>query len=50
MSLPESFYKEMDEMFKELEIDLEDTDDKKKIKGANNFIATFSPSEPIIIK
>lgn len=49
--MPDIFYKEMDKMFKELKIELEDTDDKKKIKEADNFIATFTPQkEPIIIE
>lgn len=50
MSLPEKFYKEMDKMFDELNIKLEDTDDKEKIKKADNFISTFTPSQPIIIE
>lgn len=50
VSLPEKFYEEMDKMFDELGIELEDTDDKEKIINANNFIATFTPSEPIIIR
>ena len=50
VSLPEKFYEEMDKMFDELGIELEDTDDKEKIINANNFIATFTPSEPIIIE
>lgn len=51
MSLPESFYKEMDKMFDELGIELEDTDDKEKIMNADMFIATFTPDkEPIIIE
>ena len=49
MSLPEKFYREMDKMFEELNIKIEDTDDKKKIKEADNFIATFTPSQPIVI-
>lgn len=49
--MPEIFYKEMDKMFKDLGIELEDTDDKEKIKQAGNFIATFTPdTEPIIIE
>ena len=47
---PEKFYKEMDKLFDELGIELEDTDDKEKIMNADNFIATFTPSEPIIIQ
>lgn len=48
--MPELFYEKMDKMFEELEIELEDTDDKEKIKEADNFIATFTPQkEPIII-
>ena len=50
MSVPEKFYEEMDKMFKELGIELEDTDDKEKIRNADNFIATFTPSDPIIIE
>lgn len=49
MGLPEKFYKEMDKMFEELGIELEDTDDKEKIMNADMFIATFTPSEPINI-
>ena len=30
--MPEIFYKEMDKMFEELGIELEDTDDKEKMK------------------
>ena len=49
--MPEVFYKEMDKMFKELNIELEDTDDKIKIKEAENFIATFTPQrEKVIIE
>lgn len=49
--MPELFYEKMDKMFKELEIELEDTDDKNKIREADNFIATFTPQkEPIIIE
>lgn len=48
--MPERFYKEMDKMFMELGIELEDTNDKGRIKESKNFIATFSPSEPIIIE
>lgn len=49
--MPELFYEKMDEMFKELKIELEDTDDKEKIKEAENFVATFTPQkEPIIIE
>ncbi len=49
--MPELFYEKMDEMFKELKIEVEDTDDKNKIKEADNFIATFTPQkEPIIIE
>lgn len=48
--MPEIFYNEMDKLFKELKIEVEDTDDKSKIKKANNFIATFTPEKiPIII-
>lgn len=50
MSIPEKFYQEMDKMFEELGIDLEDTDDTEKIKNSDNFITTFTPSDPIIIK
>ena len=49
MSMPEKFYKKMDKMFEDLNIELVDTDDKEKIKSADNFIATFTPSEPIVI-
>lgn len=49
MGLPEKFYNEMDKMFAELELNFVDTDDKEIIKEANNFIATFTPSDPIII-
>lgn len=49
--MPELFYEKMDEMFVELKIELEDTDDKEKIKEAKNFVATFTPQkEPIIIE
>lgn len=49
--MPDIYYDSFDEMFKELNIELEDTDDKKKIKEANNFIATFTPQkEPTIIE
>lgn len=48
--MPELFYKKMDEVFKELKINLEDTNDKEKIKEAENFVATFTPQkEPIKI-
>ena len=48
--MPELFYEKRDKMFEELQIELEDTDDKKKIKEADNFIATFTPQkEPIIV-
>lgn len=43
-------YEEMDKMFEELGIELEDTDDKERAKDAGNFIATFTPEEkPIVI-
>lgn len=49
--MPEVFYEEMDKMFEELGIVLEDTNDKEKMKQADNFIATFTPDiEPIIIE
>nr|DAH30183.1 MAG TPA: hypothetical protein [Caudoviricetes sp.] len=49
--MPEIFYEEMDKMFEELGIKLEDTDDKEKMKQADNFVATFTPdTKPIIIK
>lgn len=49
--MPELFYEEMDKMFKELGIVLEDTDDKEEMKKADNFIATFTPDiEPIVIE
>ena len=47
--MPELFFQEMDKMFKELHIDLEDTDDKEKIKQSSNFITTFSPDVTKII-
>ena len=47
--MPEMFYKEMDKMFEELNIELEDTDDKSKIKEADNFIATFTPQRESVI-
>lgn len=47
--MPEIFYEKMDKMFEELGIELEDTSDKEKIRNAGNFIATFSPSEEIVI-
>lgn len=49
--MPEVFYQEMDKMFEELGIELEDTDDKEKMKQADNFVVTFTPdTDPIIIK
>lgn len=49
--MPEIFYEEMDKMFEELGIKLEDTDDKEKMKQADNFVVTFTPDiDPIIIK
>lgn len=49
--MPDVFYEEMDKMFKDLGIELEATDDKDKIKQAENFIATFTPdSKPIVIE
>lgn len=48
--IPEKFYNEMDKMFKELNIEVEDTNDKDKIRKSKNFIATFTPSKPIIIE
>lgn len=49
--MPDIYYERLDKMFKELDIELEDTDDKKKIKEADNFIATFTPqTEPIVIQ
>ena len=49
--MPEIFYKEMDKMFEELGIELEDTDDKEKMKQADNFVVTFTPdTDPIIIQ
>lgn len=49
--MPEIFYEEMDKMFDELGIELEDTDDKEKIMQSGNFIATFPPDvKPIIIE
>lgn len=50
MSLPEKFYEEMDKMFDELGIELKDTNDKEEIINAEMFIATFSPSDPIVIE
>ena len=47
--MPEEFYEKMDEMFEELCIELEDTDEKEIIKKSNNFVATFTPSKPIVI-
>lgn len=48
--MPDIFYDEMDKMFVDLGIELEDTDDKEKIIQAGNFIATFTPdSKPIVI-
>ena len=44
VSLP-LFYKEMDKVFIDLGIELEDTDDKEKIMNAGNFISTFTPSK-----
>lgn len=49
--MPDMYYERLDKMFKELKIELEDTDDKKKIKEADNFIATFTPQKtPIKIE
>ena len=49
--MPDIYYERLEEMFKELNIELEDTNDKKKIKEADNFIATFTPQkEPTIIE
>lgn len=49
--MPDIFYERMDKMFEELEIKLEDTDDKSKIKEADNFISTFTPQkEPVVIE
>ena len=36
-------------MFKDLGIELESTNDKEKIKQAENFIATFTPDSNTII-
>lgn len=48
--MPEIFYEEMDKMFNDLGITLEDTNDKETIKDADNFVATFTPdSKPIVI-
>lgn len=46
--MPEIFYEEMDKMFDDLGIELEDTDDKEKIMQSGNFIATFSPESKLI--
>lgn len=49
--MPEIYYEEMDKMFEELGIELEDTDDKERIKRADNFIAIFTPDKkPIVIE
>lgn len=49
--MPEVFYEEMDKMFEELGIELEDTNDKEKMKEADNFVVTFTPEiDPIIIR
>lgn len=49
--MPEVFYDKMDKMFVELGIEFEDTNDKEKIKQAENFIATFTPDiQPIVIE
>ena len=48
--MPEIFYKEMDKMFEELGANFEDTDDKEKIREADNFVTTFTPdNKPIVI-
>lgn len=48
--MPEAFYEKMDKMYEELKIKVEDTDDKTKIKEADNFVATFTPQkEPVVI-
>ena len=43
--MPESFYAEMEKMLKKYSIELEDTNNKQKIKEADNFIATFTPQK-----
>lgn len=49
--MPDIYCERLNNIFKELKIELKDTDDKKKIKEADNFIATFTPQkEPLIIK
>lgn len=49
--MPEIFYEKMDKMFEDLGIVLEDTNDKEKMKQADNFVVTFTPdTEPIIIE
>lgn len=48
--MPEIFYKEMDKMFDDLGAKFEDTDDKEKIREADNFVTTFTPdNKPIVI-
>lgn len=48
--MPEKFYVQMDKMFEELGIKLKDTNDKEEIKSAENFIATFTPSNQVVIE
>ena len=49
--MPEIFYEKTDKMFEDLGIVLEDTNDKEKMKQADNFVVTFTPdTEPIIIE
>lgn len=48
--MPEIFYDKMDRIFKDLGVELEDTNDKEKIINSGNFITTFSPdNHPIKI-
>lgn len=41
--MPDIFYDEMDELFRNLSIEVEDTNDKATIIDAENFVATFTP-------
>lgn len=43
--MPEKFYDEMDKMFDELGIQLEDTDDKEEMMDAGNFVVVFTPED-----
>ena len=46
--MPSEFYEEMDKLFKELRIEVEDTDEKQRIIDAENFVATFTPDKEVV--